>query len=367
MEKQEIEEEKLDYAGGFTEDDKKLIDAFHMLHLSPHVESPGDLVDFLAKFGKAISNKDNSSSHTSGSYHFPKLSIFYGEDNKGETSWETFKFEIQSLLADKAFSKEQILLGVRRAVKGNAADIIRRLGPGISLDEVLIKLNSTYGSVETEESVLRKFYSCQQSPKETIASYASRLEELYSQAVSLHALPKNDMVLKGVLYQGLLSEIKHMASYKYDIISDYDKFKIELRKIEADMKNSEPRHCHANVNVEKKPSELDEVKGLLLKINERIDKLEKQQEDIKQGQESYRGNLSGNRYRSNNRDKYQHKQEHNDTNQGHRRPLGSQNFQPTCFGCDGKGHMIKDCPNPKQRQCFNCKKFGHIAKDCPKA
>ena len=48
-----------------------------------------------------------------------------------------------------------------------------------------------------------------------------------------------------------------------------------------------------------------------------------------------------------------------------RRPLGSQNFLPTCFGCQGKGHMIKDCPDIVQPQCYKCHKYGHISKNCP--
>lgn len=47
-----------------------------------------------------------------GTYHFPKMSSFYGVDGKGE-SWETFKFEVEPLVVEKGFSEEQIILGVR--------------------------------------------------------------------------------------------------------------------------------------------------------------------------------------------------------------------------------------------------------------
>jgi len=44
-----------------------------------------------------------------GSYHFPKLSTFYGEEGKGEIFWATWKFEVQSLISDRIFTDEQIL------------------------------------------------------------------------------------------------------------------------------------------------------------------------------------------------------------------------------------------------------------------
>ena len=360
MAEKNTEEKKIGVAaGGISEEDEKLIHAFHDLGLSPRVETSRDLVEFLSRFGNVLSSRDPPVSH-----HYPKLSIFYGEDNKGETTWDTFKYEITSLLTERTFSKEQILLGVRRSAKGNAADILRGLGPGVSLDDVTAKFESTFGNIETKESILRKFYSCQQQTRENISTYATRLEEIYSQAVSLDALPKDDLILQCVLFHGLSTDIKHIATYKNDTIQDYDKFKIELRRIEADLKATDGKQCHA-IMTDKKPSEMSEVKDLLQKLNERIERLEKQQNEMRSnpGFESnrpFRG-----RQRSQFRQKTNGRGQDKGTPNKDRRPLGSQNFLPTCFGCQGKGHMIKDCPNIVQPQCYKCHKHGHISKNCP--
>ena len=362
MAEKNTEEKKIGFAtGGVSEEDEKLIHAFHDLGLSPHVETSSDLVEFLAKFGKILASRETAVSH-----HYPKLSTFYGEDNKGETTWETFKYEVTSLLTEHTFNKEQILLGIRRSVKGNAADILRRLGPGGSLDDVIGKFESTFGNIETKESILRKFYSCQQQANENINTYTTRLEEIYSQAVSLEALPKDDMILQRVLFHGLTTDIKHIATYKNDTIQDYDKFKIELRKIEADLKSTEGKQCHA-ITTDKKPSEMTEVKDLLQKLNERIDRLEKQQREMRPNEacNNIRSSRGGKRpqfrQKTNNKVKGQ---DQGTSNRGHR-PFGSQNFLPTCFGCNGKGHMIRDCPNIVQPQCYKCHKYGHISKNCP--
>jgi multidrug resistance efflux pump len=64
------------------------------------------------------------------------------------------------------------------------------------------------------------------------------------------------------------------------MVTDNDKFKIELRKIEAELKDieKEVRKCNAALNLEKKEiTEMSEVKDLLKKLNERINNLEKKQ------------------------------------------------------------------------------------------
>ena len=57
-------------------------------------------------------------------YSHPKLPSFGGESGKGEVTWDCFKFEIESLITGRVFSQEHILHGIRRAAKGEVADII---------------------------------------------------------------------------------------------------------------------------------------------------------------------------------------------------------------------------------------------------
>ena len=89
--------------------------------------------------------------------------------------------------------------------------------------------------------------------------------------------------MKKVFYQGLRPTIKHLAFSKCDLIEDYDRFKIEVRKIEADLDlplKEEKQKCSAAVNTDKKEkSEMAEVKELLHKLNERIDKQEKEKRE----------------------------------------------------------------------------------------
>ena len=78
-------------------------------------------------------------------------------DGKGEVTWSTFKFEVEGLMSGK-FTPEQILLGIRRALKGEAGDRIRRLGSGATLDYVMKQLENDYGTLESKESIMKQLY-----------------------------------------------------------------------------------------------------------------------------------------------------------------------------------------------------------------
>lgn len=342
-----------------SEDDLKLLEAFHALHVKPKIESPDDLVSFMKHFGKEVEDP-----HGKGAipkvpativtgHNFPRISTFYGEDGKGEVNWLTFKFEVDSLKIERIFSDEQILLGIRRAVKGNASDILRRFGTGVGIREVLDKLESTFGSIESEEIVMRKFYACQQDATESVVAYASRLEEIYARAVALGGVKKgNDKVLKRVLYQGLIPQIKQLAFNKCDLIDDYDIFKVEVRKIEADLtlEKDSKKKCHAAVNVDKEKSEMTEIKELLQKLNSRIDRLEQDKEERNTNQYDtyYRGNRAERRGSFRNRSQDQNRgYGGNRMRRGYQptRQTGTNTMTPTCFQCGNKGHFARNCPN----------------------
>ena len=110
-----------------------------------------------------------------------------------------------------------------------------------------------------------------------------------------------------MFYQGLKPTLKQFAFRKYDLINDYDIFRIEVRKIEADLaiwRKEEKQNCNTVINTDKKEkSDIDEVKELLQKINQRVDKLEKEREQATNSYDySYSaGRTFGNGYRGNGR------------------------------------------------------------------
>lgn len=393
--------------GEVTEEEERLFHAMHLMGIKPRVEDAEDMMRLLKAFGKVKEDPDDPDKMASvtkpGSHHFPKLSSFYGEEGKGEASWATFKYEVEALVANKQYTEEQILFGIRRGLKGQAADKLRRLGTEVTVKDILTKLETDYGTVESKEDIMRKFYSCLQKPDETIEQYSSRLEDQFDKAVKLGALQRTDLnLLKEVFHAGLKKEIKLMTIYQKNTSVSYDELKRELRKLENDMKVEESQDtkkpCKPAVQTDSKgnkdkrtesSSEFSELKEMLKQINKRIDDLEKGKKEGENkvgNNEWYKPSFNnrGRGFRGSGRGRGSYRP---------RRPVGSQTFQPrypapvdqtcqnfqtyepTCYYCNEKGHIQRNCPQMQQQYrtyqtyeptCYLCNEKGHIQKNCPK-
>lgn len=359
--------------GGLTEEENKLITFMRTFKIKARMDTP----DEISKLAKALTGvkeeepveKRAESAPKLATHHFPKLSTFYGEDGKGEATWDAFKYEVLCLIEADTYSQEQLMFGIRRALKGKASDKIRRLGPGCTPRYVLEKLESDYGTVENKEVAMKNLYTCEQKPNESVESYATRVEECFYKTVEHGSFGLTQTeVIKQVFYSNLNTELKQMSTYQFDKIKEYDDFKKELRKMEADMKPKaeEKKPCKPVVSNEKK--EDSEVTQLLKQLNERIDRLEKghshdqfdQQHhwygNRDRGRGTWRGSPRGRGQNFGGRGTYRPQ-----------RPFSSGTFAPTCFLCNRKGHVQVNCPTIlAQLICAHCKEKGHIRKDCPK-
>lgn len=375
-----------------SEDEKKMIAAFRELHTIPKVESAADLVHYMRHFGDEPETKLLS-------HQVPRLSIFYGETGKGEVSFQTWKYELRCLLKEKFHSEEAILQGIRRSCKGEAADLLRRTGEGAKVSDIIHVFESTFGVIETQESIMKKLYDCCQQPGETITSYTSRIEELFLKAVEMDAIhgTEGKKKLKSILYQGLTPDLKQWAKFEYQTIEDFEEFKIALRRIENDINTNKQSttktKCNSLNKKEDKETSSDTTKELLEKMNAKIDKIEQevkqqqftinQQVQAQQTQGfSHGSNYNygtpqqnhqqfGNNYYQPRQQNYQSRFRGAIRNRGPRhyrylndgrgsrpmrglrsgvgytpnRPMSYNNFQPQCYNCRGRGHLARNCPS----------------------
>ena len=220
----------------------------------------------------------------------PRISIFFGDDPKGEVSYQTWAYEVKCLQAEETYTDEILLQAIRRSLKGHAADQLRYIGVKPTIADILENFSSTYGTVETSESILKKFYACKQKPNETISKYCIRLEEIYAQAVEMKELKEGDDMLRRVFHRGLTAQLRHLTGYKFETVRDYRKFKQEVRQNENELEedtleDSSEDHktkCQSiNKKEDKLKSKIDqqftELTSMMEKMNHKMEQLEKNQ------------------------------------------------------------------------------------------
>ncbi|KAH3848385.1 hypothetical protein DPMN_090746 [Dreissena polymorpha] len=206
---------------------------------------------------------------------------------------------------------------------------------------------------------MQKLYSCTQG-SDIVNKYASKLEELYAQAVEMGAITRgSDTLLKQVLYRGLTKELKHIAQYKYETIHDYDRFKIELRKFEADLKKPDTKNCHfAQMATDK--DALTQLKDTVKQLQDTIERMQKEKSTGAPQQQYYytQQGYKGGRFRGMNRGRGDYKP---------RRPIATNTFRGACHSCGRTGHYARDCKEERQPEgkCYQCGEEGHFARRCP--
>ena len=62
-------------------------------------------------------------------------------------------------MRDKGYLEDQVYL---RSAKGDAANILRRLGVAASVGDILRKFNSTFGDIDSPLAILKMFYAVEQ-------------------------------------------------------------------------------------------------------------------------------------------------------------------------------------------------------------
>ena len=267
------------------EDDKKMLEMLKSLGV-PLMKDPEELRKFMTEYGAGAGKVKTSMNP-------PRISTFFGEENRGEVSYPTWAYEVNCLIAEKTFSDEVILQAIRRSVKGHAADQLRYVGIKPTIENVLENFEDTYGMVETPETILKKFYACKQNSDESVANYCFRLEDIHTQAVEMNALAEGDDMLRRVFYRGLTSQLRNLANFKFETVKDYRSLKKEVRQIANELEEEKTESsstekktkCHAvNKKDEKvEQSKLEEQFGamtsMMEKINTRMEQLEKQQQD----------------------------------------------------------------------------------------
>ncbi|KAK7502911.1 hypothetical protein BaRGS_00005860 [Batillaria attramentaria] len=329
-----------------SEEEKKLLASFRELDLKPKGDSKEDLHRWLTDYATLASGsvKKEPDSQPTLLMQAPRLSVFNGSSGRkdAEATYDLWKYEVNSLL-QAGTRRSDLMDAVRRSLRGEAARVAMRLGTGATLEDLLAKFDSIYGTVQQKESVLAQFYSARQREGEDVATWSCRLEDLLMQAESLGKVEpadRNDK-LRTMFWTGLLPHLRDKSGHKFDAITDFDRLRVEIRRMEQydPLRETEKKPA---VNKMAKSSAVSKEDPKGQKLEARIQQLTAEIERLKKQQAepdaptSYRDRRGGSRGRG----RGWGGQQSASSRAG---PAGEDEDVPTCYRCGEKGHIRVGC------------------------
>ena len=362
-----------------TEEKDQLVTFFESLDVKPKVD---DLHRWMSQYVK--SSQDGAYEATNqprhkmddkpiSSVYAPKLQIFTGAEDKKDTPYEAWKYEVETLIKEGVFSAHVIATSAKKSLRGEAAKIARRLGCDATVDDLIKKFDGIYGTVEDSNVLLSQFYSAMQLRDETVSAWGCRLEDLLDRALtsglSMPGQSLNNM-LRDQFWSGLHDHLKEPMRHQLAKLTDFDEFRVETRKIEREKskfpqdhstvkgKNSAQVKMITADNTSRSP-DFDELKGMVCQINTRLHDLESA---VKTGKSSDSEKTKCNFSRSN----------WSQRGQGRGRPRGGHRDYHNWHSDKSNkvGHhssQQSDAPQSSRHseiRCFRCRQIGHVAIGC---
>ena len=267
----------------------------------------------------------------------PQLPYFSGAGKDG--TFGRWKYEVQCLIEDGTYSPPTVISAVRRSLRSPAADVLSWLGVKATTGDILSKLTSIYGSVQSGDTLLEQFYSKPQLKGESCAQWGCRLEDLIYQAAGKEAVARSAVPqhLKRRFWSGLKDRhIKDMLRHCVDAMT-FEELLNEARTLEEEYKPD-----YVNGKSEALLHQVAESDTMLDRLCKQIEKLESQ---LKQLQQQMKPKVKKQTSKSGAHDKPK------DTKGGR---------------CEQEGHVTFGSRKDTAAgvTCNRCKQVGDISKSC---
>ncbi|CAC5401732.1 unnamed protein product [Mytilus coruscus] len=300
----------------------------------------------------------------------PRISTFFGELGKGEATYDSWRYEVDSL-RKSTFAPHIVDLLIRRSLRGEAEKVAMRLGPEALLDQLLNKLE--------------EFYSAKQKPNEDITAWANRLEDLLYKASKQKLVRTEDIndKLCSMFWSGLDPKLREISGHLHFLIKDFDKLKLAMREQEVEFKK-EARPQPAKMMIQTGTDDntqseftsmlhqlIADVKDLKERDTQYSNKYQNNNRDgsnFRNSNTNYRGNRS-NYHNQGNISIYQNQgNRSNYQNQGQRSNYQNQgqgaNYQNSSYGNNVSSQSRREFTPDGIPVCWRCGQEGHKAYGC---
>ena len=313
------------------------------------------------------------SSKTTHLVHTPKIFVFSGEGSKKDSDFETWKYEVITLIDEGTYSEETITTAARKSLRGEAAKAARRLGVEATIDKLLDKFQVLYGRVENTSDILTVFHQAKQHQDESVTSWYCRIDELLFRAYEYQPDQVTNAAdtLRLRFHKGLRRGIRDRIRHEKTSLLDFDKLlhaarRAELEELEEDIIDSEdakpkkttPVKMMKSEKTADTESETDVLKGCLCALTSQVSELTKSMHEFKEsaskpwthsnrghGRGYNYGNYRGNQYRGNSMEQEAiNQQPVSDTHNSNENQQGARPRRPIiCHRCGQEGHKAYGC------------------------
>lgn len=251
-------------------------------------DTAGHATSSAAHSGSNMAGSDGSSLSVAPRLRLP---LFSGsEPGKGEVRYEQWKYHVQSLIADPAFSDSVVMQAIRQSLRGQAADVMLFMGQ-TTPQAILVKLDSLFGVALEGHLLLKRFYWMELRDKESIVDWSCRLQRTLAEIADKEKLDAHAsaQMLRSQFFSGLpnKSDIKVAIRHLFDRGEDFDTLFRAARKVETENAVKSAEHSHREAG--KKPavlvqqtdgiaevlSEVRSMKDTLTGLSKRVGRLEK--------------------------------------------------------------------------------------------
>ena len=171
----------------------------------------------------------------------PYITRFSGTDPVPKTENTFEDTEVDCLIKRNEYPDYIVNQAVRNSLSGQARKVTFTLGAEATTCQIKEKLESVFGNVCSDESILQEFYTASQKAGESVTLWGIRIEEILQKAVQKgHAVTadQKDKMLKERFWRGLSSiELQNSTSVHYHASISFEMLRRKVRAEEYQVAN----------------------------------------------------------------------------------------------------------------------------------
>lgn len=270
---------------------EKMATVFEEMGTKPKMDSVEDFEQWMKSY---LQTKGKTEPVVQVVTQPPQIIKFSGEVKGDQGSFDLWRYEVRSLMNEGIHKLETIHQAVRRSLRGEASRIAMRLGSEATLNTLLEKMESVYGTIEYGEDILAQFYSANQQEDEDVITWGFRLENILDKAIEQKQITKavaSDM-LRSKFWTGLKQDLKDATRHSYETTTDFDKLRVQIRRVEQehvqqqdstgkkDKKVTQSKMAYTeaakNPRSEDKDKQMEELRQMIKGLASKVDALQKE-------------------------------------------------------------------------------------------